>query len=61
MSTATLQKCSCCQAVDLDPLKAFFDVDLEALVCPDCRTQLRWAQARLKAAGLRTCTKAKGK
>jgi hypothetical protein len=61
MSTAPLQKCGCCQAVDLDPLQAFFDVDLEAPVCPDCRTQLQWAHARLKAADLRTCTKAKGK
>lgn len=49
-----LIKCSCCQC-DTDEATAYTDPDLRTPVCVECKTRLRWAQARLKEAGIVGC------
>ncbi len=44
--TAHIIPCSCCQD-PTDEETAYVDPDLKTPVCPECKTNLRWAAARL--------------
>lgn len=48
---ATVHLCGCCSEAPAH----FFDDNLDTLVCHDCQTQLRYAQAHLKVAGIKGC------
>ena len=51
IGTGELISCGCC-GDDVPLNDARFDEALIAHVCPDCMTQLRWAQAHLKQQGI---------
>ncbi len=44
MSTTTVVPCGCCKLI-VEPAVAFFDTELQAHVCDDCRHHLRVAKA----------------
>lgn len=46
MSPAVVVPCGCCKAL-LEPVAAFFDTELQAHVCDDCRYGLKCAKAQL--------------
>lgn len=56
--TAHLIPCSCC-GDETDETKAYVDPDLQTPVCPECKTNLRWAQAYLQKpeTGIKGCVK----
>lgn len=58
-AAATQMFCACCRG-QMTALTSAFSQDLEGFVCPDCRTKLIIADAWLKHANIRGCTKAKG-
>ncbi len=46
MSTGNVIKCTCC-GDDVEEEKSYVDLDMESPVCPECKVNLRYAQATL--------------
>jgi hypothetical protein len=57
MSSQTV-KCGCCE-YPLEGVLQWVDEDLGEVVCPECKTLLRWAKAWLSKAGLKYCERVK--
>lgn len=51
--TDHLVHCACC-GDSVPESTTYVDPDLKAPVCTECKINLRWAQARLKEAGIIT-------